>query len=586
MLADAKALQAQLHSSSKPLLSIDTLLLGCQNPAVTKNGEVRGDIGLGKKAVRFRYSLSSDCAYELEWFFRYKGREHCMMIVKQGRLFLQILLIAGLISGCDSKNGEERETDSSTESDTENDAGVPDGGEDTDEALFNTLLSFMRDELKENGVPGGAIAIVKDGKLKFSAGVGVKREGDSDPVSAETKFLVGSIAKMITAAALMTVVDENQLDIDAPVTNYVPSFKLQVPFDPSTITVRQLLTHTSGLLDCVNCQCDTDSEDLSDWFENYTELPLWSTPGTIWYYSNPGYSLAGLVIEEVAGKPFAQVIQERIFDPLGMSGMTYDAKAAAAEDHAVGHGFDQNQQRLFVEIDTYDCPPGQPSGFLFGDVLGMSRFAEMLLSQGGGVLSAQSVAEMQAPQVDTRQGPNMYYGYGIGTFEYKDLEIKWHNGRINGYTTYWLIVQEKNFGVVVFLNADTYDPGALSLEALNIFLDLPDEEPPDYSTPPETWAKYTGSYYQKLQIDYAGVWIPTYTILVSQDSDLRLWLSVPELGLNSELTQVAGDVFLADLPGLEVPQVPVIFWFNEQGICQYVVARPYGVAERIDDDTP
>ncbi len=447
---------------------------------------------------------------------------------------------------------------------------------------FDEVLDFMERKLSESGVPGGAIAVITNGTLSHSAGVGVKRQGTEDPVNSNTLFLVCSTAKMLCAGGIMTLVQEDKIDLYTPVTDYVPYFQLLEPHDPSSINVHQLLTHSSGLLDFDLFNCDTDSEALSRWWLENTDLPLWFPPGGIWLYSNPGYSFVGLILEEVSGINFIEAMQQRIFDPLRMTGATYEPKEVYENgNYAVGHTFNENREvDQFVEPDTNNCAFIRPPGQLFASAVDMAHFVEMLLARGGNVLTSDSIDKMIAPHVDTRHPELGHYGYGLQSSYYKDLKVVWHPGATNAFQTTVYFVPKHKFGVVVLLNATLYSPHTIARKAIDIFLDLPDTLSPDYSTPTDTWHIYTGKY---LDPYFSG------EIDVYQDSENKLWADFIDFDYTTQLFQNAGDWFYFPKDpnrniGKSEGYITVTFFPDSKGIAEYFATR-LGVGKRVEDNS-
>jgi CubicO group peptidase (beta-lactamase class C family) len=446
-----------------------------------------------------------------------------------------------------------------------------------EDAKFAQLLGFMENAMNDNNVPGGAIAIITHGKISNAAGVGVKREGENDPVNVGTLFYTASMSKMLTAGAVMTLVDEGLVDLNAPVTDYVPYFQLMSPHDPSHVTVHHLLTHTAGFPDDAIQECDSDPNALSGWFRENTEQPLWSPPGRLFNYSNPGYSLLGLLVEEISGLPFAEAMQQRIFEPVGMTSATYDPSYVyASNNYAVGHNVAQRGVYPdYVMPDSMVCATERPSGGLtFASVLDMAHYGKMLLAQGSDVLTVGAVKKMTTGHIESSlMLPDDKYGYGLIGLDYKNNPVISHGGVLPGFLTEMWLVPSHHFGVVIMLNSDTYSPAAIAMKAIDIYLNFPDTPPPDYSTPPQTWNIYTGIYEDPNTFGEFTVY---------QDSENRLWVGIMEEGEfeTTELIQMGGHRFVFELEEGE-PPLMMNFVLDEHGQAEYFVTR-VGVGKRVE----
>jgi CubicO group peptidase (beta-lactamase class C family) len=442
--------------------------------------------------------------------------------------------------------------------------------------VHRTLLDFMTQQLQANGVPGGAIAIVSNGTLSNASGVGVKNHSNDSQVRPDTLFINCSITKMLTAGGVMTLVDEGTVDTDAPVTNYVPYFSLRSPFNPSDITVHHCLTHTSGIPDYIEVRCDTDSDALSRWFRLNSGFPLWSPPDRLWNYSNLGYSLAGLVVEEMSGLPFAEAMKQRIFTPAGMTEATYfPNEVISSGNYAIGHSYEDGELRHTIFPDTYHCPLGYPPGLLWASAMDMAHYCEILLAGGGEVLTVESVNKMKDKLVDTRQYPGMYYAYGLMTIDVNDFTMVYHDGGITGFRTTFYMIPEHNFGVVVMLNADHYNPGTIAVRAITTYLDLPEITLQPVTTDPDTWGIYTGKYNDPYELGEFDIY---------QDSEKRLWGNFNDLDITKELFQIANDCFYFDISSTESTEYNLIatFFLDDDGNAEYFATRA-GVGKRVQE---
>jgi len=295
--------------------------------------------------------------------------------------------------------------------------------------------------------------------------------------------------------------------------------------------------------------------------------------GVLSNYSNLGYCLLGLTIEETSGLDFTEAMQQRVFKPLGMTGATFDMNQVLGTDNfAFGHTFSEGNLRM-INPGEYNCAVSRPAGLLYTRAVDLAYFVAMLLDQGGNVLSRISVEEITGPHADTRsQGE--FYGYGLWSFDYKGLQVFRHSGGITGFLSDVWIVPELNFGIVILLNADTYAPANIARKALDIYFNLPEYSPPDFTNPPGTWEYYTGDYFDP---NYFG------KIVVSQDSEQRLWVKYGKNNYRAELLPLSGDAFLFDWDQspLNTKWLKVTFFPDHSGRNEYFATR-VGVGKRIE----
>lgn len=446
-------------------------------------------------------------------------------------------------------------------------AEVSDAEADRDWAA---LLAAVDEQVEAYEVPGIQVAVVVDGALRYAGGAGVVAWGAEEAVTDETVFRWASVSKMHTATAALQLVDEGVLDLWAPVTDYLDDVSLQQGFDTNALTTRHLLSHTAALPDALDWACPTRDEGLRDRVTS-THLPLYAPPGSFYNYSNTGYVWAGALIEELAGAPFVDVMQERVLGPAGMTTATYDAAVASAGPHATGTSW-WDDDAFFYELDAYDCAWSRPAGWLHGTATDLARTAEWQLAGGGALLSAESTGAMHA-QVDTHLLPENQFeaGYGQFTSPYKDVTLVWHDGWVTGFVSTWAIVPEADFAVVVVANADWADPYALMYDAIDLFLDQPDTEEPTYATDPATWTPYVGAY----RDPYVHG-----TIDVSVE-DGALWARFVQRGERVRLEQGAADLWYFELDGA---WTDVRFIQDDTGTFRWFVTRE-GVGTRDDAGT-
>jgi CubicO group peptidase (beta-lactamase class C family) len=439
------------------------------------------------------------------------------------------------------------------------------------ERVYQAIASGMAEQLARAGVPGGALAIVEGNRLRFATGVGVKQAGGSEPVDADSLFRIGSITKTFTAALAVQLASEHVVSLDVPITRYVPELQLQAPHDPRRISLRMLLSHTSGIPEYTEFECSTEEGALAAWFADHPNLTLWTPPGRLFSYSNLGYSLAGLVLERAAGAPYAQLVEELVLEPLGLDAMTYDVAEANAGNHASGFS-----PEFELDPTTMACALCEPPGFLWSSARDLARFASTLLRGGDHVLDARGLKQMQAPQAIMDPSGRNAYGLGLVSTMVRGVRVVYHDGGMPGYHAAMWLVPERDAAVVVLLNGDNAEPNALAAAALAELLDLPPQQPVDGATPPSAWVDYLGVYDEgQPETAFPEPWIGALHVDLEGE---QLFLRDAEDSERILLEQIAGDVWLAHVEDDFV--IPITFWRDRRGRVEYIASR-WGALHRI-----
>ena len=326
--------------------------------------------------------------------------------------------------------------------------------------------SLVERTLKAFDVPGIAVAIVKDGKVVYQKGYGVTSLLTRKPVDANTRFGIASNSKAFTVAAIGILSDEGKLKLDDKVTDYIPEFKLYDPYVTSEFTIRDLLTHRSGLgLGAGDLMIFPDSSDfkVSDIIHNLRYLKPVSGFRTKYDYDNQLYIVAGEVIARVSGMSWEDFIETHIMKPLQMdnsaaSYLRLKNKTNVVDAHAPVEGH--------VEvIRRYVDPACDAAGGINSSVADMSKWIIMQMNDGkyGDGLSKQLFSsaihrQMWTPQTIIPTGGGAYNthfaAYGLGWFlsdvkGYKEVE---HTGGIDGMVTDVTLIPELKLGIIVFTN--------------------------------------------------------------------------------------------------------------------------------------
>jgi len=406
--------------------------------------------------------------------------------------------------------------------------------------------------------PGAAVAVLVDGELVYEQGYGVRRRGGSETVDPRTVFRIGSVTKMMTAAALLQQVEAGRIGLDDPVTDHVPELELAGPWTADLITVRHLLTHTSEFPDVIWDLGPASPDALAQWAGEQGATELHAPPGAFWNYSNPGYALAGLVLERASGEYYRDYTERHVWGPAGMTSATYDPfEVVLGVNWASGHYRDPTTgQWQSLSPEVVDSWWAGPAGWAFATAGDLARWADLLMSGGGSVLQPASAAAMQGRQVWCHYTPDMFYGFGVVADGYNGLDIRYHDGSLVGWGTMLLWVPDRRFAVAVVANTGAPLANA-AFCALDAALGTTPVDPPNLTTPPETWRRYQGGYGA---MDYLG-W--HFTAAVRMDgADLLLDVEPYSFLLapgTYAMTQAFLDTFFVDSDGDGVVDTDMTF---------------------------
>lgn len=302
-------------------------------------------------------------------------------------------------------------------------------------------------------VPGLALGVIENGSVLYANGFGVTSVEDGGlPVTAQTLFRIGSVTKALTGTLILRLVEAGALDLDTPVTAYVPWFTLSNPALNRGVTLRRLLSHTSGLPTDHAPFGPREPDALERRIRNdIPRYPLVAPPGERYHYSNVGLHIAGYLAEAVSGRPYADLMQDMVFEPLGMERTTFDPLVALTYPTALAHemGEDGTPRVEHCFSENTAC---RPSGYALSNVDNLCRFAQMLMGGGPQILSAQSLMEMQSPQVVVSAEHEVSYGLTLFVETYKGVRRVGHSGDIRSYGALLFVAPDQGTGVVLLFN--------------------------------------------------------------------------------------------------------------------------------------
>jgi CubicO group peptidase (beta-lactamase class C family) len=325
--------------------------------------------------------------------------------------------------------------------------------------LLDNIKHIIQKSMKENNIPGAAVAVIQNHEIILSEGFGrTTVEEWGSPIRKDTLFRIASVSKLFTGTVIMMLVEKGHIDLDEPVQSYVPWFTTADPELSKLMTIRMLLSHSSGLPTGGALSFHYKENGLYHYMKEVVPtLPVLFYPGTAYSYGNHGLNIAGFVAEQVTKKSFAELMQEMLFDPLGMTQTTYHPLKAMTFPFAMPH--ERSEDGMAVSHQFFDNSASYPSYYAFSSIEDLSRFALMQLKNGvfnnKQILSSSSVSEMRTQQSKWYTPTDA--GCGITFFrETKNgTERFWHYGQYSHqYSSQFILVPEKGLAVIALANGE------------------------------------------------------------------------------------------------------------------------------------
>lgn len=374
----------------------------------------------------------------------------------------------------------------------------------TKDPKFASLDETVEHWRKHWNVPGIAVGILSNGK-QDCRGYGITSIETQHPVTADTLFQIGSISKVYTTALVMILVDQGKADLDTPVTKYLPSLKLKDENALKQITLRHLVTHTSGVFGDFFDDFGMGDDALGRYVEAMAELRQIYQPSELWAYTNSGFNLAGHVIERLLDKPFEDAMRELLLEPAGLDRTFQFAHEAITYPLAVGHVHPDPQDEETLEIARrYPLPrASHAAGGIISNVGDLLKFAQLHLDGGKvgdtQVISEASVKAMQEPQVKAA-GLADQWGLGWMLFDVEGTRIIGHGGTTNGFQAVLRVVPEKEFAIAILTNGDRGHAAEKPILewAMDHYLGLRQKEREEITLAPEQLERFIGRYTQPM----------------------------------------------------------------------------------------
>jgi CubicO group peptidase (beta-lactamase class C family) len=333
------------------------------------------------------------------------------------------------------------------------------------EAQISELDAYITGQFAQSNIPGAAVAVVQNGEVIYSRGFGVRALGDETPVDSQTLFMIGSTTKSMTTLSMATLVDEGVFDWDTPVLDLYPDFALSDPGAAAQIRLRDTVNMSSGLprYDMVLFVTNPTPEAL---LASLAEIPMVAQPGEQFNYSNQMVAAGGFIMALAAGATYGDnvlatyqnLVQTRVFDPLGMTSSTLDfERAITSDNHALPHTTDLESGEVMgipVDFERFVIPDS-PAGAVWSNVDDMAKYLSMQIAQGVApdgtrVVSAENLLITQSPEMSI--GGPVSYGIGWMIGDFYGQKFVEHGGGTMGFVCDFSFLPESGLGVVVLIN--------------------------------------------------------------------------------------------------------------------------------------
>lgn len=327
--------------------------------------------------------------------------------------------------------------------------------------LLTEYEAFLKGALQNNLAPGIAVAIVKDTSIVYLKGFGFRDQRTRDSVDIHTVFRIASVSKCFASLLAGILVDEHQLSWDDPVIRYLPGFKLKSQEYTQSLTLRHVLSHTTGL----PYHAFTDRVDEGASFDTLVyhlrDLDLVGKPGQFYSYQNVGYSLIGQVIQAATGKSYIENLKEKVFDRLHMTSASASYKGIVQNQNiAKPHGFAKGWAPMAISDTYYDVAP---AGGVNASIADMAQWLLSMTSNPQNILKKETLDEIFHPLVRAiprnryfwRWKPlrSAHYALGWRVLNFRDDTLAYHGGYVNGYRSEVAIDRKNNLAICVLVNA-------------------------------------------------------------------------------------------------------------------------------------
>ena len=339
---------------------------------------------------------------------------------------------------------------------------------------FSELDKLVPAELKEKNTPGAVVTVVSGDQVIYQKAFGVANVETNAVMQPEMLFRLGSTTKMFTAAALLTLAEQNKIKMNEPIGNRVKGLNARL----AQVTPHHLLSNSAGIRDFAAPVISNDDAALGNMVRGWKDDVFFADQGEIYSYSSPGFWLSGFVVEDLYGKPYADAMTELLFKPLGMERTTLRPFMAITYPFATGHAVEDGKPTILRPM--FNNVAMWPAGSIFSNAKDLSRWVVALMNDGKvdgkQLLPSSLISQMVQHHVPVPGETDSYYGYGLTVFKYKGMEFVGHGGFSRGYGSMIQMVPSRKFAVIVLTNKSGETMRKSLNKAMELGLGLKDDE--------------------------------------------------------------------------------------------------------------
>ena len=330
--------------------------------------------------------------------------------------------------------------------------------------FINEFDELAADMFEKSKAPGAAIAIVKNGRIVYGKGFGIKAVGSDEPIDIHTVFRIASVSKTFAGTLTGKMVNRGYLDWTDKVQYHFPSFELKNPDYANMMEVGHILSQSTGLIQHAYTNYIEDGRDLDYMISSLRDVKLMMEPGRVFSYQNVAYGVIEPVLQSATGRDYNTLIREEIFEPLGMDDASIDYESMISNENKTFPNYPRfsGWTKGRIKKTYYNVAS---AGGINASISDMAKYLIALTGHRPDVISQEVLDEIFTPQIRTnirwkyfsrwRDYKKSHYGYGWRIVQNGDSKIAYHGGYVNGYRSQLAVNTDEDIGICILTNSPT-----------------------------------------------------------------------------------------------------------------------------------